>query len=131
MRWSGRWASWPRGMLTAENGADRPSIGVEGCAGGGRTRRRATPSTSTLMTVHNPGLLPPSSAFGNAAQKGALPLRAMAAGDGPAASVLTEPGAGSDAAVIRLRARREGDDYVLGVQFIATAARWRRRGLWW
>ena len=81
-------------------------------------------STSTLMTVHNSVCCLPIQRFGSAAQKERF-LRAMAAGAMVGCFCLTEPGAGSDAAAIRLRARREGDDYVLdgSKQFITNGKR--------
>lgn len=69
-------------------------------------------AVSTIMSVHNSVGCMPLLHFGSDAQKSEL-LPAMARGDKLGAFCLTEPDAGSDAAALRTRARREGDDYVL------------------
>ena len=69
-------------------------------------------STSTLMTVHNSVCCLPVLRFGTEAQKERF-LRPMAEGRMVGCFCLTEPGAGSDAAAIKLRAKRAGDHYVL------------------
>ncbi|HXC54701.1 MAG TPA: acyl-CoA dehydrogenase family protein [Rhizomicrobium sp.] len=62
--------------------------------------------------------------FGNAAQK-AQWLPRLASGEVIASFALTEPGAGSDAASLRVGAIREGDDYVVNgtKRFITNANR--------
>lgn len=67
---------------------------------------------STVMSVHNSVGCAPVLRFGNEAQKDRF-LRPMARGELLAAFCLTEPQAGSDAAALRARARRDGDTYVL------------------
>lgn len=78
-------------------------------------------SCSTIMSVHNSVACMPILKFGTTAQKERF-LRPMARGELLGAFVLTEPQAGSDAANIKTRATRDGDDYVLnGVkQFITS-----------
>ena len=81
-------------------------------------------ATSTLMTVHNSVCCLPILRFGSPAQKERF-LRPMTAGRLVGCFCLTEPGTGSDAAAIRLRARRDGDHYVLDgtKQFITNGKR--------
>lgn len=81
-------------------------------------------STSTLMTVHNSVCCVPILRFGTAAQKERF-LRPMAAGQMVGCFCLTEPGTGSDAAAVKLRAKRDGDHYVLdgAKQFISNGKR--------
>ncbi len=81
-------------------------------------------ATSTLMTVHNSVCCLPILRFGSPAQKERF-LRPMTAGTMVGCFCLTEPGTGSDAAAIRLRARRDGDHYVLDgtKQFITNGKR--------
>ncbi|MBK8174532.1 MAG: acyl-CoA dehydrogenase family protein [Rhodospirillales bacterium] len=76
---------------------------------------------STIMSVHNSVACMPILKFGNDQQKERF-LRPMARGELLGAFALTEPQAGSDAANLRCRAARDGDDYVLnGVkQFITS-----------
>ena len=76
---------------------------------------------STIMSVHNSVACAPILKFGTDAQKERF-LRPMARGELLGAFALTEPQAGSDAAALRTRAVRDGDDYVLnGVkQFITS-----------
>ena len=69
-------------------------------------------SCSTIMAVHNSVGCLPVLDFGSQAQKQRY-LHAMTSGELLACFCLTEPEAGSDAAGIRTRARREGDSYVL------------------
>ncbi len=78
-------------------------------------------SCSTIMSVHNSVACMPILKFGNERQKERF-LRPMAKGELLGAFALTEPQAGSDAANLRTRAVRDGDDYVLnGVkQFITS-----------
>ncbi|HET8726947.1 MAG TPA: acyl-CoA dehydrogenase family protein [Alphaproteobacteria bacterium] len=67
---------------------------------------------STIMSVHNSVGCAPILRFGSKAQKERF-LRPMARGEKLGAFCLTEPQAGSDAAAIRTRARRDGDHWVL------------------
>ena len=62
--------------------------------------------------------------FGNEAQKAEW-LPKLASGEVVASFALTEPGAGSDAASLKTRALRDGDDYVVSgtKRFITNAAR--------
>ncbi|BAE52403.1 acyl-CoA dehydrogenase [Paramagnetospirillum magneticum] len=77
---------------------------------------------STIMSVHNSVGCMPILTYGTEAQKDEF-LRPMARGEKLGCFCLTEPEAGSDAASIRTRARRDGDHYVLSgaKQFISTA----------
>jgi alkylation response protein AidB-like acyl-CoA dehydrogenase len=80
-------------------------------------------SCSTIMSVHNSvGCLPVLN-FGSEAQKKRY-LRQLATGELLACFCLTEPGAGSDAANIQTRARREGESYVLdgAKQFVSNGS---------
>jgi butyryl-CoA dehydrogenase len=69
-------------------------------------------SCSTIMAVHNSVGCLPVLKFGNERQKRRF-LRPLATGEMLACFCLTEPEAGSDAAAIRSRATREGNDYVI------------------
>jgi alkylation response protein AidB-like acyl-CoA dehydrogenase len=77
---------------------------------------------STIMSVHNSVGCMPILSYGTDAQKEEF-LRPMARGERLGCFCLTEPEAGSDAAAIRTRARRDGDHYVIdgAKQFISTA----------
>jgi butyryl-CoA dehydrogenase len=77
---------------------------------------------STIMSVHNSVGCMPILSYGSEAQKEEF-LRPMARGEKLGCFCLTEPEAGSDAASIRTRARRDGDHYVISgaKQFISTA----------
>ncbi|EME68962.1 Acyl-CoA dehydrogenase [Paramagnetospirillum caucaseum] len=77
---------------------------------------------STIMSVHNSVGCMPILSYGSDAQKEEF-LRPMARGEKLGCFCLTEPEAGSDAAAIRTRARRDGDHYVINgaKQFISTA----------
>jgi alkylation response protein AidB-like acyl-CoA dehydrogenase len=77
---------------------------------------------STIMSVHNSVGCMPILTYGTDAQKDEF-LRPMARGEKLGCFCLTEPEAGSDAASIRTRARKDGDHYVLSgaKQFISTA----------
>lgn len=77
---------------------------------------------STIMSVHNSVGCMPILSYGTEAQKEEF-LRPMARGETLGCFCLTEPEAGSDAASIRTRARRDGDHYVINgaKQFISTA----------
>jgi alkylation response protein AidB-like acyl-CoA dehydrogenase len=79
-------------------------------------------AVSTIMSVHNGVGCMPILDFGNDAQREEF-LKPMARGEQIGCFCLTEPGAGSDAAAIRTRAVREGDEYVLNgtKQFISSA----------
>lgn len=79
-------------------------------------------AVSTIMSVHNGVGCMPILDFGNDAQRERF-LKPMARGEHIGCFCLTEPGAGSDAAAIRTRAVREGDEYVLNgsKQFISSA----------
>jgi alkylation response protein AidB-like acyl-CoA dehydrogenase len=80
-------------------------------------------STSTIMSVHNSVACMPILKFGDTAQKERF-LRPLARGAQLGCFCLTEPQAGSDAAALRCRARRDGDHYVLDgtKQFITSGA---------
>jgi butyryl-CoA dehydrogenase len=67
---------------------------------------------STIMSVHNSVGCMPILKFGSPEQKERF-LKPLARGDKLAAFALTEPGAGSDAAAIKTRARKIGNHYVL------------------
>jgi butyryl-CoA dehydrogenase len=81
-------------------------------------------SCSTIMAVHNSVACMPVHRFGSEAQKRRW-LAELASGRVLGAFCLTEPGAGSDAAAIRSRARRDGDCYVLdgSKQFVTNGGR--------
>ena len=76
---------------------------------------------STIMSVHNSVGCMPILKFGTAEQKERF-LKPMARGESLAAFALTEPQAGSDAAALKTRARKDGDGYVLSgtKQFITS-----------
>jgi hypothetical protein len=76
---------------------------------------------STIISVTNSVVCGPILKFGTTAQKGQF-LKPLARGEHLGAFCLTEPQAGSDAAALRTRARREGDEYVLSgeKQFITS-----------
>lgn len=76
---------------------------------------------STIISVTNSVVCGPILKFGTLEQKN-LFLRPLAKGDYLGAFCLTEPQAGSDAAALRARARRDGDGYVLSgeKQFITS-----------
>ena len=77
---------------------------------------------STIMSVHNSVGCVPILNFGTEEQKHRF-LKPMARGEQIGCFCLTEPEAGSDAAAIRTRAVRDGEDYVItgAKQFISTA----------
>jgi len=79
---------------------------------------------STVMAVHNSVGCMPVLKFGTEAQKKRF-LRSLATGKTIACFCLTEPEAGSDAAAIKSRARRDGDSYVLegSKQFISNGGK--------
>ncbi len=99
------------GMLVPEEwggaGADHVSyaLAVEEIAAGDG-------ACSTIMSVHNSVAGMPIHRFGTEAQKERF-LKPLARGEMLGAFCLTEPGAGSDAAALRTRARRQGNHFVL------------------
>ena len=76
---------------------------------------------STILSVHNSVCCMPILKFGTQAQKQRF-LPKLASGEWVGGYALTEPQAGSDAADLRTRARRDGDHYVLNgtKQFITS-----------
>ncbi|MCZ7562467.1 MAG: acyl-CoA dehydrogenase family protein [Burkholderiales bacterium] len=76
-----------------------------------------TGATGPLFYLHSDIVAPYLVHYGSEAQKRAW-LPRMASGETIGAICMTEPGAGSDVAAIRTRARREGDRYVLSGQKI-------------
>ncbi|MEM9222820.1 MAG: acyl-CoA dehydrogenase family protein [Pseudomonadota bacterium] len=72
---------------------------------------RACPSTAAYISIHNmvAGMI---ERFGSDALRAAH-LPALATMERFAAYCLTEPGAGSDAASLKTKARREGEDYII------------------
>ena len=76
---------------------------------------------STIMSVHNSVGCMPILKFGDAEQRERF-LKPMARGEMLGAFCLTEPQAGSDAAAIKTRARRDGNHWVLNgtKQFITS-----------
>jgi butyryl-CoA dehydrogenase len=78
---------------------------------------------STLMSVHNSVGCMPIFKFGNEEQKKRF-LPDMATGKKIGAFALTEPQAGSDAANLKTRAKKDGNDWILNgtKQFITSAA---------
>lgn len=76
---------------------------------------------STIISVHSSVGCMPILKFGTQEQKEKF-LPAMASGEWIGGFALTEPQAGSDAAALKTRARREGDDYILdgSKQFITS-----------
>jgi alkylation response protein AidB-like acyl-CoA dehydrogenase len=79
------------------------------------------PSIAAYLSIHNM-VAWMIDTYGDQAQRDRW-LPALCTMQEPASYCLTEPGSGSDAAALRTRARRDGDDYVLdGVkQFISGA----------
>jgi len=69
-------------------------------------------AVSTIMSVHNSVACMPIFKFGTEEQKQRF-LPSMTSGEWLGAFALTEPHAGSDAAGLRVRAKRNGDHYVL------------------
>jgi butyryl-CoA dehydrogenase len=78
-------------------------------------------SVSTILSVHNSVGCMPVLRYGSEEQKERF-LKPMASGEMLACFCLTEPGAGSDAAAIKTRARRHGNKWVLNgtKQFITS-----------
>ncbi len=80
-------------------------------------------SCSTVMSVHNSVGCMPILRYGSEDQKERF-LKPMARGEKLGAFCLTEPQAGSDAAALRTRARKDGNHYVLdGVKQFITSGR--------
>jgi alkylation response protein AidB-like acyl-CoA dehydrogenase len=81
-------------------------------------------SCSTIMSVHNSVACMPVLKFGTPEQKERF-LRPLASGESIGAFALTEPQAGSDAANLRTRARRDGNSsYILdGTKQFITSGR--------
>ena len=80
-------------------------------------------AVSTIMSVHNSVGCMPILRFGSEEQKQRF-LRPLARGEMLGAFCLTEPGAGSDAAAIKARARRSGNGWVLtGTKQFITSGR--------
>lgn len=71
----------------------------------------ACPSTAAFITIHNMATWMIAS-FGNDQARNSF-LPGLVTGEALASYCLTEPGAGSDAASLRSRAERDGDDYVI------------------
>lgn len=69
-------------------------------------------AVSTIMSVHNSVRCMPVLRYGSEDQKQRF-LKPLARGEQLAAFCLTEPGAGSDAAALKARARRDGNKWVL------------------
>lgn len=81
-------------------------------------------ATSTIMSVHNSVACMPILRYGNDAQKERF-LKPMARGELLGAFALSEPQAGSDAANLRTRAKRDGDGYLLnGVKQFITSGKY-------
>lgn len=78
-------------------------------------------AVSTIMSVHNGVGCMPILTYGDDAQREQF-LKPMARGEKIGCFCLTEPDAGSDAASIRTRARRDGDHYIINgtKQFITS-----------
>jgi alkylation response protein AidB-like acyl-CoA dehydrogenase len=78
---------------------------------------------STIMTVHNSVGCLPILRYGSTEQKERF-LRPLATGEMLGAFGLTEPSAGSDASAIRMKARRDGNHWVLdgSKQFITNGS---------
>ena len=103
----------------------------EGSGGAGLSRLDAAvvfealatgcPTVSAFLSIHNM-VAWMVDRFGDEAQRAAL-LSGLIAMDAIASYALTEPGAGSDAAALATRARRDGDHYILDgtKQFISGA----------
>jgi len=73
---------------------------------------RADMSTAMILSVHNGLVLKPLLDHGTEGQRERY-VEAMAMGELLGAFALTEPGAGSDAAALSMKAIRDGEDYVL------------------
>jgi acyl-CoA dehydrogenase len=72
----------------------------------------ACASTAVLLDVHNSVAAEPIVIFGSEEQKRSW-LPRLAKGELLGAFALTEPSSGSDAAALKMTARRDGDEYVL------------------
>ncbi len=73
---------------------------------------RADMSTALILSVHNSLVVKPLLDHGTDDQKQRY-VEALAFGDLLGAFALTEPEAGTDAAALSTKARRDGDDYIL------------------
>jgi alkylation response protein AidB-like acyl-CoA dehydrogenase len=73
---------------------------------------RADMSTALILSVHNSLVVKPLLDHGTEDQRERY-LEALAFGEMLGAFALTEPGAGSDAAALKTRASRDGDNYLL------------------
>jgi butyryl-CoA dehydrogenase len=73
---------------------------------------RACATSGVILSVNNSLVCDPILEFGTEEQKREF-LTPLAAGEKLGCFALTEPGAGSDAAALRTRAVRDGDEYVL------------------
>ena len=71
----------------------------------------ACPSTAAFITIHNMATWMVASFASEALREDIVPR--LASGEWLASYCLTEPGAGSDAASLRTRAVRDGDEYVI------------------
>ena len=71
----------------------------------------ACPSTAAFITIHNMATWMIASFGSDQARNSFLP--GLVTGEALASYCLTEPGAGSDAASLRSRAERDGDDYLI------------------
>lgn len=69
-------------------------------------------STSVIMAVHNSVCCYPIYKFGNDFQREKF-LKPLVSGEQIGGFALTEPGAGSDAGAVRMKAIPDGDEYVL------------------
>jgi butyryl-CoA dehydrogenase len=85
---------------------------------------RACASTGVLMASHVSLACDPLLSYASAEQKERF-LRPLASGERIGCFALSEPGSGSDAAAMRLSARREGEEWVLNgtKNFITNGAR--------
>lgn len=127
--------SFPRGLYraSAEAGLLAPSW-PEALGGGGGDVLHDIVVAEELIRAGSTGTvvglssftiaLPPVRHLGTPEQQERF-IRPVLAGDAVAALAITEPGTGSDVAGVRLRARRDGDDYILDGQktFITSGVR--------
>lgn len=126
---------FPRDLyrLAADAGVLAPSWPAELGGGGGDVLHDVVVGeemirggcTGAVVGLGSLGIaLPPILTLGSADQKERW-IRPTLAGETIAALAITEPGTGSDVAGVRLRARRDGDDYVLDGQktFITSGVR--------
>jgi acyl-CoA dehydrogenase len=113
---------WPRDVAKAAGELGFGSIYVsEGAGGCGLSRvesvlifeqlSQGCPSTAAMISIHNMAAWMIDT-FGNDDQRERF-VAPLATFDAMASYCLTEPGAGSDAASLKTRAVKDGDDYVL------------------